>query len=394
MALSTVGLLTPIEFSAEQVTVLSAVAREIFVNEAPLFTRLPHRQVTAQTYKLSRRDPRGATFAVATGGITNSATTLPVADASQFMVGDILEISDATNTERVEVTAAPSLTPSPNTVTIRRAREGTGATPGSVGYAFVATDTIRLIGNSRTGAEIDQQGTRVSSADIELIVQTMQYPVQVGGLAEAIQNIVLPAGMSSVFGHERAVKADEMIRETERQLYYGRGEKPAAVGDRAKMKGIRQIISSYASGNLKTAAGGSYTKASFVADTIQKIYNAGGSPDLVLCSNDFLGYLETWAPNKTAQTGRQTTELGVAIREFVLPLNAEPLTIVPAPMLRSGTAAILSSRDLAVGTIREMFWNPREKRGDAWEGDWIGDYDMHIEHPDWHAWCEGITSAA
>src|SRR4051794_9753265 len=139
MPLDTVGILTPIDFPSEQTTVLSAVDREVFVDEVPLFGRLAHRQATSETYTITSYDVRQRTYAVATGGITAVATTLPIADASPFMVGDVLEITDGTNTERVEVTAAPTLTTTPNTLTIRRAREGTA------GAAFVATNTIRLI---------------------------------------------------------------------------------------------------------------------------------------------------------------------------------------------------------------------------------------------------------
>jgi hypothetical protein len=127
MALDTVGILTPIEFSTEQPTVISAVAREVFVNETPLFSRLPHVAATSETYTINGYDVRGRTYSLA-ADITNSATTLSVTDLSWCQVGDVLELDDGTNTERVEVTAAPSLAPTPDTVTIRRGREGTSGT--------------------------------------------------------------------------------------------------------------------------------------------------------------------------------------------------------------------------------------------------------------------------
>src|SRR5438105_2663890 len=119
MALDTVGILTPIQFSAEQPTVLSAVVREVFVNEHPLYSRLPHVQATTETYTIIRYDVRGRTYALA-ADITNSGTSLSVTDLSWCQVGDVLELDDGTGLERVEVTASPNLAPTPNTATIRR----------------------------------------------------------------------------------------------------------------------------------------------------------------------------------------------------------------------------------------------------------------------------------
>jgi hypothetical protein len=375
MALDTVGILTPIEFSTEQPTVISAVAREVFVNETPLFSRLPH-VVRGRTYSLA-------------ADITNSATTLSVTDLSWCQVGDVLELDDGTNTERVEVTAAPSLAPTPDTVTIRRGREGTSGTA----FALATPTTVRLIGNARTGAEIDQQAFRTVSTGVQQIVQTFQYPVQVGGKAEAISNVALPPGVggNSVFGRDRAIKLVEAVRDIEYSMYYGKGEAPAASGDRGKMKGIKTLI---ASGNVKTNGGASYTRATFIADTISKIYAAGGMADVILCSTDFLAGLDVWVPTKTAIMGNGQTSLGFPITTFLLPLNAQPLTFVPSLQLRAGTAAVLSSNDLDVRYLREMQWVPREKRGDAMEGDWLGDYAVNLEHPSWHAWVSGITSFA
>lgn len=401
MALDTVGILTPIDFPLEQTTVISAVAREIFVNEQPLFSRLPHVRATSETYTIDRYDVRGGlnrrTYAVGTGGISNSAATLPIADASLFQVGDVLELqqvsandSGATGTERVEVVAPPSITTTPNTLTVRRAREGT------TGLAFTATDPIYLVGNSRTGGEVDQQAFRPVVSPIQQIVQTFQFPVQVGGKAEAIQNVALPPGVNSVMGRDRAIKAVEFVRDVENTFYYGTGEVPIADGDRGKSKGLKALINSYNAGaNVKLAAGSGYTRQQFIADTIAKIYSVGGMADTILCSTDFLGFLDTWVPTKTAIMGEgRTSELGFPITTFVLPLQGMPLTFVPSLQLRPGTACILSSNDIDVRYLREMFWQPRGVRGDAMMGDWIGDYCINVEHPMWHSWVEGITSAA
>lgn len=392
MALDTVGILSIIEFAPEQTTVIRATERELFVNERPLFARLPHVQATSEVYTINSYNVRGRSYVVGTGGITNVATSLPIADASPFQVGDVLELikADASAMERVEVIAVPVLTTTPNTLTIRRAREG------STAVAFAAADTINLIGNARTGAEIDQQATRVSQTGITQVVQTFQEAVQIGGKAQAIQNVALPPNANSVMGFTRAVKLVETIRDIENTFYYGEGEVPAASGNRGKMKGLRKIIKSYNSGsNYVAAAGASYTLSAFLAATVQKIYSAGGMADVILCSTDFMTFANAWVPNKTSMMGNgKTNELGFDINTVILPLDARPLTFITSLQLRPGTAAVLSSNDIDVRYLREIQWLPRERRGDATEGDWIGDYAINVDHPQWHAWVDGITSAA
>lgn len=380
MALSTVGSLQPIQFASERPTVIEAVAREIFVNETPLFARLRQNRARDVVFTILSDDVRGRSYVVGTGDITNSATTLPIADSSPFLVGDVLEIG----TERLEVTADP---PTATTLTVKRGVEGTTAA------AHTAGDAITLIGNSRTGDEIDQSGSRNVRTSIEQYIQTFQMAVQVGGLAEAVSsNTALPPGASSVFGQNRAVKLTEIVRDIEYTSYYGIGQKAAAAGDRAKQKGLKTLIKS---ANVKTNGGASYTKASFIADSVQKIYDAGGMPDAVLCSTDFLSGLETWAPSKTTYISNDTTrKLGVPVESFVFPLNAKPITFIPSLQLKAGTAVVLTSEDLSMEYIRPLQWMPRGSRGDRIEADWIGDYCIKLGHPQWHAWVSGITSYA
>jgi len=86
-------------------------------------------------------NPRGSK--VGSGGITNNATTLPLptGEGTRFQQGDVLYLDDGTNIEIAWV-----VTPAANSLTIARAKSGTGATPGSVGYAFAQDVPIVKIG--------------------------------------------------------------------------------------------------------------------------------------------------------------------------------------------------------------------------------------------------------
>jgi hypothetical protein len=47
-----------------------------------------------------------------------------------------------------------------------------------------------------------------------------------------------------------------------------------------------------------------------------------------------------------------------------------------------------------VDVLREIFWNPRGSLGDAFQGEWIGDYSIRMGHPQWHTWIENVQSVA
>lgn len=81
---------------------------------------------------------------VGSGGITNSATSLPLPtnEGVRFQQGSVLYLNDGTNVEIMQVTAEPGA----SALTVKRARSGTGATPGSVGYAFAQGVVVRQIG--------------------------------------------------------------------------------------------------------------------------------------------------------------------------------------------------------------------------------------------------------
>lgn len=398
------GILASFQLGTESIIPLVALLREVFINETPLFSRLPHVHVGAPEYKQVIYDVRPRTFTIAaavTAPAALSTSTITLADVSYLQVGDFLEINNtgATAFERVEVLADPNTTN--NTVSVMRGVEGT--TP-------VANDTTNapstlgyIIGNSRLGNEINQTAYRSIRSQIDQYVQTMIYPVQVGGLVNALDNITLPGSVdgvavNDVFGFEQKVKMREMVRDIEYSSYYALGQSAGVVGStgKRKMKGLRAQIGAYKSGaNVRLAAGGAYTKLSFIADTVQKCLDAGGDPDVIMMSTNFTTGLAVWSIAQQQFTSPRTTpQLGIAVREFDTAFAGQPMTIIPSFQLRPGSIFVGTSSDLKFRYIRDAFFQRRGVRGDAWEGDLIGDYTVEAGHPGWHAWVEGISTFA
>jgi hypothetical protein len=341
--------------------------------------------MTSDNFKMGNDDVRGKVYNLGAAVADGAATTFTFDDVSSLQVGDVLE-SSAAGFQRIEVVADPTITNTTTgagTVVVRRGVSGTTAA------AIADNVDMYLIGNSRTGAEVDQTAYRVPPTYLTQYVQTFQYPVQVGGKTNAIDAIVLPAGATSVFGQERASKLRTMVREVENTIYYGIGEYNVGAG-RTKMKGLRELTPTANKTTAPTNAA-AYKPTDLVRDTLAKVLAAGGRPGYYLVSMDWVGGLLTW--------GQQAQRLDAGGNRWGTPIDLlsfsfmPALPVIPSFQLRSGTVALLPD-DAFVGYLRPESWLQRGIRGDAVEGDWIGDFTIGMSNVNHMAWVEGITGFA
>lgn len=388
----TQGILDNVQLSGEQSTVLYPYLREVYINECPLVTRLPRLPSEGAVFSIVSYDIRPRSYTLAAAFTASGADLdITLVDASPLLVGDVLEVKDTagTATERVEIVSMTSAT----VFNVRRAREGTSVIANTAGGSADSL-IVTLIGNSRTGSEYDQEAARAIRTAIEQYIQTFQIPVQVGGLANAVRNTHLPAGFSDVFSMEQKIALNTMMVDEEYTSYYGIGEKAVAQGDRAKQKGARTLIATFNGGsNLVTSPlnAAAYKPEDLVRDTIQKIIDAGGDPDAMLCSTDFLGGLMTWGFPAMNVTPRESA-LGVAIKEIVVPFASGPITLIPSPKLKRGSAIVLTSSDACIREVRAEQFKPRGSRGDVNEGDALSSIALELGHAGWHAMVENITA--
>ena len=401
MPLDINGILTSLQLASETTTVIEPYMREVFINEFPLWTRLPHEMIGAAEYNIDSYNVRQRTITINQAVVANAQyniETMTFTDTSQMQQGDILEIyaTNGTSYERMMVLSDPNA--AGTTVSVLRGVEGT--TP-------VANDHVTLpssyngyiVGNSRTGSEVAVQSFRSVRTLTPQQVQTFQFGVQVGGLANAIQNVQVPQGISDVFSLEQKTKMTEFARDVEYTSYYGIGQSATVNSGspgRRTQAGLRKQILNYSSGlNVKLTAGASYTKLNFIADGVQRALDGAGNPDVMLVSTNFATGLATWSvAQQNFMNPRETPYIGIPVREFETAFTGQPMTIIPSYQLRPGTAVVLTSSDVKFRYIRPAFFQKRGLRGDAWEGDFIGDYCIEVGHPGWHAWIEGITSFA
>ena len=346
-----------------------------FVNRTPAVARLPRVPTGSTTFYTATRTRRTRTFTLGAAVANNVVAQITLNDATPLMLGDVLELASG---ERIEVTAKNNNT----VVTVTRGASGT--TPAAQNNAT----TVRLIGNSRTGGEVNQEGVSLLPTRVEQYCQTFQHPVQIAGSLEAESDMQLPAGSRAPFDMFKMEALQSLYDDMETTLYYGIGDSGSSSG-RPKLKGMRQLF-----GNVVTSPtnAGTYKAVDFIRDALESCRSDGGQPDILFLSSNFMTGLATWG-HAAQRIDAGTNIFGTPIDLFEAPfLNG--VTIIEAPLLRPFTAFAITSSGIQVRTKRNEFWQDRGRRGDAYEGDWISEISLEVQNPDHHAWVEGITAFA
>ena len=371
------GILGAFDNAAQVRNEIAVISINWFANRCPLVTRIPRLPVGSTTFSIVSRTYRSRSTTTGAAVANNTVTSITLADASPFMQGDILELASG---ERVIVTADPDTTN--NTVTVTRGYEGTTAA------AQNNSTTVYLIGNARTGAEVNQTGTGYKPTAVTQQCQTFQHPVQIGGSMQAQTEFVTEPGVSTPFDQFKMDALQNLMDDMETSAYYATGVAQAS-GNRPIMKGIKALI---ASGNVTTSPtnAGAYKPTDLIRDTLEKARTYGGNPDVLFVSPNFMTGFATWG-HAALRIDSGTTAFGVPVKSFEAPF-LEGITVIEAPLLRPYTAFCLTSAEARMRMKRNEFWQPRGSRGDAYEGDWIAEGAIEVDNPAHHAWVSGITA--
>lgn len=344
-------------------------------NRCPLLARLGKLPLDALEFYMNSDNYRPRNPVTRTNAAyTSSGATVTVVDATMFEVGDVLLIE----TERFLVTAVNNST----TITVTGAFEGTTA-------ANHANNTaITLITSASTGADVDRAALSRLPSTVAQWPQTVQHAYQIGGALQSTGNYM--GGAITPLDRDRSLAMQHSMDDFESACYYGKGVKNTALILNQTMKGFQTILST---NNTASATNGSaYKPTDFIADGLQKCFNAGGQPDIILCSQDFLGGMARWGWT-LQRLDQPVSELGVIADVFEVPFLGA-IKMVPAPLLQSGTAIIFNSQEVAIRLKRPLLDLPRGRRGDAQEGDMIMEGALDVENEYKHAWISGVTGFA
>ncbi len=356
---------------------ISVVSTNWFVNRCPLTTRLPRVPVASTTFTMVTRGHRPRILRLA-DELDLVATRLELEDPSSLMVGDVLELPSG---ERVEVEQGQQ--PNGTNVTVIRGVEGTTIATGSSGQELM------LIGNSRTGAEVDQPAVAIKPVGVAQYCQTWQHPVQIGGSLQASLGFQTTPGISSPFEQSKMDALQNLVDDMEVSTYYGIGEAPTGSNSsRPKQKGLRSLLVTNRTVAPNNAT--SYTPSDLVHDTLERCRANGGAPDVLVVSTNFMTGLAIWG-HAAQRIDAGVNVFGVPIDIFEAPFLGG-VSIIEAPLLKPFTAICLTSSEVRLRMKRNEFWNPRGSRGDAIEGDWIAEGAIEVENESHHAWLEGISA--
>jgi hypothetical protein len=352
------------------------VAINWFVNRTPLISRLPKLPTGAPQFLVTNDNYRPRSNPMSNGGVLASgATSVIVSDASIFDVGDVIQIES----EYCLVTATNSAT---GTLTIARGYAGTTAANHN------DLLPVYLVSNSRTGAEVNVTSVSRIPQAVTQYCQTVQHAYQVGGALQADTNY--KSGFATPLDRDRMLAMQHVMDDFESACYYGRGVPLSAATSRPLMKGLQSLIQTNNTTTPTNAA--AYKPSDLVRDTMQACFNGGGSPSVLLVSTDFLSGLAVWG-QAAMRVKAGDTAFGTPIDLFEAPFLLG-ISIIAAPLLRSGTAICLSDAEVRIRLKREMIDKPRGSRGDAYEGDIIMEGAIELDNEAHHAWVSGVTAFA
>lgn len=387
---ATQGITLPVTtgVSNEVIYPIDVFARTIAIRECPLVARLPRKPIGADKFTFGAKTTRNRSRTLGAALADNTNTTITLTDVSDLMIGDVIELVSG---ERVEVTADPTIsnsTTGAGTVTVRRGIQST--TAASQANSSAAT----LIGNSRTGGEVDQSAYRQIKSFTTQAVQTFQFPVQISGKMNAMNNLQLAPGESSPEESERIQRLVDMMRDVEYSMLYGRYEY-GATGNRNKMVGIRNFIPSTNVTTSPTSAS-AYKPSDFVRDFILPITSKQGYPTTLVLSQNFAQAFTVWShPTQAYTIG--TDVYGLPIKAMYVPFLGFDLELIPHPQLPDFTGFCLSLTDSTGAPtvfnryIRQEQYNKRGNRGDAAEGEYLCDMAIEVADINHHSFVTGIT---
>jgi len=381
------GFLGQTQAGVEARNDITVAIRNWFANRNPLVTRLPYVPVERVDFQMYSHMYRARSTTLTAALSSTTTTGLVLGDATFLMNHDVLQLVDSASgsSEYVQITGDPT---GSNTVTVLRGVSNTTATS-----SVAAGSTVNLIGNSRTGSEVNQTGLTTVGVPRTQYCQTFQFPVQIGGSAQTARAQVMPGGIQSPFDFNMTVQLQNMVDDIETSCYYGIAQAPVdAVGvapaTTAKMNGLKYILQTNNTINPTNAS--AYGSTDLIRDTLQAARSNGGEPDLLVVSTNFMSGFATW--------GQAIQRIPAGETAFGTPINVleapflHGVTIVEAPLLQPYTAIALTSSEVYIRNKRNPYWNLRGNRGDMVECDWIAEMAIEVVNESHHAWVQGITA--
>lgn len=375
MALYELGPIT--QYSAYAAGVIPpdvyGVAINWYINRTPLFARLSKLPVGSPQFLITNDNYRPRSSALSSSLTDTSGTTVAVADGTIFDIDDEVSIGN-------EYMLVGSI--SGNNLTVTRGYAGTTAATHSTPVS------VKLVTNTRTGGAVDINSMSRVPVAFTQWCQTVQHAYAVGGALQSDSNYT--SGLGTPLDRDRMLATQHVVDDFEVACYKGKVVPLAGTTTRPQMAGLQSLITTNNTSSPTNAA--AYKPSDLIRDALQTTIVSGGNPNVLLVSPDFQVGFATWgSPLMRLPAGENV--FGTPIDLFEAPFLSG-LTIVPAPLLDTGTVIALTDTEVKIRLKRTMFDKPRGSRGDANEGDIIMEGAIELNNEAHHAYVTGITGFA
>jgi hypothetical protein len=371
------GLVGPYDWATVTTNGFAPAAALWFTEQYPLVTRL-NRAPENSILVYAVDDAYRARTVQAAAAANNAQTAITVTDSSFFLDGDVLLHESEYYVVTGRNTAA-------NTITVTRGYLN------STAAAHNNNTAISLIGNTRTGGEVDQDAVTRTLDATATYCQTVQHPWQVAGSLESSSPaMAIPAGFASWREYVKFKAAGEVMRDFEVSIYRGKANALAADTTRPMMLGLENRLST-----CKTTSptnNSAYKPSDFIRDIMAAPGAQGGKVDVIVCSTDYRTGFTIWGMN-LEQVRYNDPAFGVDFNDLICP-GLGGATILFSPLLPSFTAIGLTSQEAQMRWKRAPMSYDRGRRGDAFEGDVIGEGTLVVNNESHHAWVSGVTAFA
>lgn len=291
-----------------------------------------------------------------TAAYAAGATTVVIADADVFVVGDVFITA---NNEYVKVTAVDAAGTS---LTVTRGYAGSTA-------AAIAINSA-LVGVGATLAEGADPGT-IRNVDRTTVTNNTQifgpYAVGVSGSEQVVRKYGLNG--TTEFEHQVANRLKEAAVGIEQTVLYGKKQDGSASVGR-QMDGLISFISTNVDNSTTTI-----TEATLLAQ-MQASYDLGGLPDRLVVGSKTKRVISAWTTGLTVNSARIDNGRGTIVDYFDCDFGR--VSIILDRWCRTQDAFGFNRDQVELATLRPLQFEPLAKTGDSIKGQIVGEKTLKV----------------
>jgi hypothetical protein len=263
-------------------------------------------------------------------------------------------------------------------------------------------DTLAAADGNNARVEGDDKDGIAITAPSRLInyCQISDKTIVLSGTQRAVNNV----GTNDEFARQVAKKAQELKRDMETIIT---GNQAAAAGDATTARKLRSLEAWYVTANSNRGTGGSAgtttlaatdattgdlrgIQETFLKDVLQKVFTAGGNPDLIVAGPVNKQRISGFAGNSNRQIDATDATIFAGMDVYVSDFGRAK--IVPNRFSRARTVHVVTGDMLSIDFLRPMYETDLSKTGDS-DKKLLGcEYTLRVNAPAAHGVIADLTS--